>query len=782
MNDRERPDTPRQRELTPTADPPLPHEIVVDAIFQDGVIKLLEPLDLPPDTLLQLHIATTVTVVVTPENERVYASEAAPPLVSQRSVQTPPWLTTLQSGLQRGVSRLAALRHFEWMLFAIGLLIYATTRLVSLKHFPIYFFSDEAIQSELADRLLRNGFRDQTGTFLPPYFLNSFYWNLSLSVYVHLISVIMFGKSMIVTRATSAVVSMLSAVAVALTLKLIFKQRFWWLGPLIVALIPAWFLHSRTAFETVMMVSFYACFLCSYLLYRYKSPDYLYLALICGAATFYSYANGQGLMLFTGLFLLVSDLRYHMSQRHNYRLLLGATALAVLLASPYLRFRSLHPDAMLDQLNRLDSYWVRQIPLSEKLSIFGTTYLQSLSPTYWFLPNDIDLVRHRMKDMGHIPIEFLPFLLLGLGICLRRWRSSAHRALLIALFAAPFSGALAGLAITRTLAMIVPAALLTCLGLEQVYSWARQRVNYKLTALASCVVLSLMSLSLLRSALVDGPTWFTDYGLGGMQYGAEQLFTLIPQKLQQSSDGRVFLTPSWSNGTDVYPDFFLNSEQKKRVKLGDIDSFLFEKLEIRPDDLFVMLPDQYQSVLTSNKIVAQPPDDVLFYPDGQPGFYFVHLNYVDNVDAIFAAEKAERQKPVVEETTVNGEVMTINHSPLDIGQMSDLFDNDSFSLIRGLEANPFVLEFHFANPRSMSTLGLDLGISTFDLKLEATPVSGGAPAVFTQTYASLPPDPKIEIALPGGIQQVQTLRIEIKDTRAAEGATTHIHVRGVQFR
>ena len=34
------------------------------------------------------------------------------------------------------------------------------------------------------------------------------------------------------------------------------------------AALPAWFLHSRTAFETVMMVGFYAVFVLAYLLYR----------------------------------------------------------------------------------------------------------------------------------------------------------------------------------------------------------------------------------------------------------------------------------------------------------------------------------------------------------------------------------------------------------------------------------------------------------------------------------------------------------------------------------
>jgi hypothetical protein len=196
-------------------------------------------------------------------------------------------------------------------LLIFGLVVYGLTRFIGLDRFPIYFFSDEAIQQTLAEQLIRNHFRDSAGILLPTYLLNDDKWSNSLSVYAQVLGVALFGKSVLVARATSVIISMLGALAVTLTLKLIFDNRFWWAGTLVMAALPAWFLHSRTAFETVMMVSFYACFICAYLLYRYRSPRYLAPALIFGAATFYSYTNGQGVMLVSGVLLLCSDLRYH---------------------------------------------------------------------------------------------------------------------------------------------------------------------------------------------------------------------------------------------------------------------------------------------------------------------------------------------------------------------------------------------------------------------------------------------------------------------------------------
>src|SRR5262245_6708722 len=101
------------------------------------------------------------------------------------------------------------------------------------------------------------------------FFLNDKNWNLSFIIYVHALTVLIFGKSVFITRATSVIVGMLGAAAIGLTLKLSFNSRLWWTGVLMMAAIPVWFLHSRTAFETAMMVGFYACFLCCYLLYHF---------------------------------------------------------------------------------------------------------------------------------------------------------------------------------------------------------------------------------------------------------------------------------------------------------------------------------------------------------------------------------------------------------------------------------------------------------------------------------------------------------------------------------
>jgi hypothetical protein len=75
-------------------------------------------------------------------------------------------------------------------------------------------------------------------------------------------------------------------------------------------------------------------------------------------------------------------------------------------------------------------------------------------------------------------------------------------------------------------------------------------------------VLAGYNVFMLRDALVNGPTWFKDYGLGGMQYGADQIFGEIknyftragykdhpdPLLVEWDRCGGAFLPPGYDQG------------------------------------------------------------------------------------------------------------------------------------------------------------------------------------------------------------------------------------------
>ena len=660
-------------------------------------------------------------------------------------------------------------RSLEVTLFGLAIAVYLLTHLVGLTRFPIYFFSDEAIQTVAAANLVRDNLRDEEGTFLPTYFKNGPYYNLSISVYSQVLPYLIFGKSVYTTRATSVLISLLAAISISLMLSTIFKVPYWWAGVLLISIAPAWFLHSRTAFETVLFVSFYAMFIYAYLLYRYRSPHYLYYSILLGALAFFTYSPGQVVIALTGILLLVSDARYHWQNR---MLLIRAFALGIVLALPYLRFRISHPAAPFEHLRILDTYWLQPIPFNEKLAKFGSEYLFGLSPGYWFLPNERDLPRHLMKGYGHILFVFLPFAVLGLILTFRKFRSSMYRTLLICLLVIPVGGAIIEIGITRVLAFIIPAVILIALGINQIMTWLEsKRLPRRGLATSLFVVLTLTNLFILRDVLLNAATWYQDYGLGGMQYGAQQLFPRVTNYLKDSPETEIILSPTWANGTDVVARFFLGDPLP--IQIGSVDGHISHLKPLDQDTLFVMTPDEYRLAQESGKFEDVQVEEIFHYPNGAPGFYFVRMGYVDQIEKIMEEERQERLVLRSAKIVIDGEPVEVNHSLLDMGEVMHIFDGDPYTLGRTFEANPAVIELLYPTSKTIRGVSVIIGSTEAEIRavLQADPNS--EPVEFVKTFQGSVEQPEAVFTFPEPIR-AQKLRLEIRDLHQSEPANVHI--------
>ena len=613
------------------------------------------------------------------------------------------------------------------LLFLLSLVVYLFTRLIRLPDFPIYFFTDEAVQTQQAADLVQNGCRDAGGVLLPTYFENGGQYNLSLSVYAQVLPTLVFGKSIWVTRGVSALLTLAAAVSLGLILKNCLKTRWWWLGPLLLAATPAWFLHSRTAFETVIMASLYAAFLYCYLRYRQKKPRMLYPALIFGALAFYSYSPGQVIIVVTGLMLLVADARYHW--QHRKTALLGLLLLIVL-ALPYLRFSQLQSVELQHHLTVLGSYWVKPAPIWEKILAYLVRYAKGFNPFYWFAPNpplisrifpeiDLpnwlygnlnDLARHTMKGWGHLLPLTLPFWLIGLVRTVRRFRDPAHRTLLLASLAAPSGAAVVDWGITRGLAFIIPAILLIALGLEVSVNWLMQHWQWlKPTHLSAALFLLLSGVSgwMLADALKNGPTWYEDYGLAGMQYGAQQVFRRAAQIAQTDPETKVLVSSTWANGTDVLMRFFV--DDMPNVRMGNINAFGQQYQPLDRSLLFVMTEEDLDYIEDSGKFTNVTVEETLPYPDGRPGFYFVRLDYVPDIEEILVSEQAQRQALRTEFLNIKNQDVQVQFPMLDMNEISHAFDGDPTTVIRTLEANPLRLILTFPKAIEIHQVNLLIG-------------------------------------------------------------------------
>ncbi len=644
-----------------------------------------------------------------------------------------------------------------------------------MTRFPVFFFCDEATQANVAERLFHHGFRDEDGVLLPPYFLNDQRWAMSLNIYLLVAPVVAFGKSVLAVRGTFVAVSLCGAAALGLALRAA-GIGVWWAAPLLLAVLPVEFLHSRMALETTP--AFYAGFLWAYLLYRVRSPRYLFLALVLGAATFYSYTAGQGIMLVTGVLLLAVDLPYHLRQKA--RLVIAAALLLALLAFPFLREQRRHPGTTKDQLLVLHSYWILPSPLSRKVEIFGRQYLEGFDPRYWFEPNGAELIRHRIDLMAYVPLAFAPLMAVGALACLARWRKSpGHRVILLSPLGIPFAQAVASRQILRVLPMVVPVVLLAAAGLEEIFRAARRLRLERGLAAVLALVLTCFAVRLPILSLARGGLWFRDYGLYGLQYGAPQIFDGIRQELAHSPQTRIHLASSWANNPNEFLDFFLTPRERPRAQMGDIDPYLTYWRPLSDDDLFVMTSAEYERAKRDPKVAVSKPERTILYPDGQPGFYFARMRYTPQAAGLFAAERDARRQLQQETASAGGQPVIVLHSKTDMGSAADLFDGRFETVFRGFEANPFVMEFLFPSARAISRIDLSLSRMNCEISIEITPAQGGAPVVLRRTLREPPGDSTQEFPLPA-LVRTSRIRITVRETDLEEPA--HIEIRDVAFR
>jgi hypothetical protein len=527
------------------------------------------------------------------------------------------------------------------------------------------------------------------------------------------------------------------------------------------------------------MATFYACFLLGYLLYRTRSPRYLFAAAVFGAATFYSYSNGQMVMVAAVFLLAVTDVPFH---RKNWKVVLQALALAAILAIPAIRFQASAPEALGGQLRVIGSYWFTSQPVHQKALQFVRTYTRGLSPAYWFGETG-EQVRHRMKGYGRINRWLLPVFLVGVGVAgWRAFRGSApHRILLLAALATPAGAALADVGITRVFAFLIPATVLIGVGLEALYSWTVRRLPEATVAVALSAGLTVPAVAMVRDSLANGPVWFDDYTLYGLQYGARQVFgEMVPDLLHEFPESTIGVSPNWANGTDLFIRFFIPKPQQSNVQMKWIGDFLAKRQEIPPGLILVMTADEYARACASGKFKEVKVERQIPYPDGRPGFYAVRLVYADDVDRLIAEERALRSRPVTEEVVVRGDTVALTHSPFDSGSAKDLFDGDTATLARGLEANPLVLDFVFRTPRPVRDIIVTVATMDFSLEAALWEEGGTDPRTFSRTFRGLPLDPTVEMPFDGSHPRVSRLRLSIRMFEAGEDV--HIHVREISFR
>ncbi len=655
-------------------------------------------------------------------------------------------------------------------LFGAAMAVYLLTRLIAITQYPVYFFCDEAINTVLAADLVRDGFQSYDNELLPTFFKNGPLYCLNTSVYVQVVPYLLFGKSLLVTRAVPAILTLLAALWLGFMLRDHFKIQLWQLAPLVLAVIPTWFLHSRTAFEYSLMVTFYTGFLYYYLNYRAGKLRDLYLALILGALAFYSYSSGEIVIVVTGLALLLIDFRYH--QRNRVTTLRGF-GLLTLLVLPLVRFWLAHPQEYATRLVRYSSYLASDTPVLEKISRYLTEYLSGLNPIYWFFTNPNGEPFHQMAGHAHIAMLLLPFYLWGIWLAAHRLQRAEMRVALVALLAAPCGAALVAINPNRALAVVIPVVLLAMLGMAAAIDLLSKRAHLpqKLLTWVLALALTVGSFGLLADALTREPLRSNTYGLKGLQFGAKEIFGAAATYREDHPDLQVLITPNWAFQAEVLRQFFVSTDNN--IRLYGMNQLVESIAPEVGQSVFVLLQEEYDAVVDSGHFDPPQVEQVIQYPDGSPGFYFVRLRYRSDIQAVLQTEQEARARLVDNSAVINGETVIVRHQELE-GEVGNLFDGDPDSLIKTRSVNPLVIELVYDTPRPLTGIVAWIGSEKVNLKVSGWEEESKPAREVQQTIEEdgrMYRDIKVDF---GGSWTVRKLRFELYDVDSVENSIVHL--------
>jgi hypothetical protein len=728
----------------------------------------------PPGTRLELILEVKegeeLEVIVEVQQARRREPPSAEPGASWRhSLRNAGRNARLWLAIQRTGLRLEAAATPK-ILFIFGLALFVVSRFYRLADFPIAFNSDEIVAVMRAVDLVRDGFVGYEGQFLPTFFVNDFKYSLGATVYLQVVPYLLFGKSIWAVRGISVLISLLGMIWLGLMLREIYRLSYWWLGVLVLTATPAWFLLTRTAFETAQMTAFFAGFLYYYLLYRLKDRRYLYPSLVLGALAFYSYLPGQVMVVLTGAAFLAFDWRYHWQDR---RTLLRGAGLLVLLALPLIRFELAQPGRYAGAMERYSSYLAADRTLGAKLSTYLGNYLRGLSPRYLFWPHTQDELPFLMKGYGHMGWWNLPFTVAG-GIYLlrqRRWREVEARAVFVPLLVAPLAGALLATKIARELMIVLPLVVMTTIGFVLALEWLERRsISRTFLSLASATLFAGITLFMMFDAIRHGPTWFRDYGLGGLQYGANQVFPEALEFSKENPTTRIYLTGGWCWSADAVSQFYL--PKQSMISLATPDQ-LPEVIAGGEDAVFIVIPEEYNRLVEIGDYRTIDVEHVVPYPDGTPGFRFVRLAFTDDKLEAIRRGYDEVKEPVAAPLSLDGEEITLLHTPLGGGGIENLFDGDPDTFVRSDGENPFRLDIAFQQAHRLAGLVLRLGSEKNVVSVTAFPEDGTEPVI--QAVEAGPVEEYKEVVLNFDEPiRVERLLIEILDEYAPPDAFVHV--------
>ncbi len=654
-------------------------------------------------------------------------------------------------------------------LASLALALYLLTRLAGLGSFPPAFTSGEAVSAALGAGLLHDRLVGGPGLILPAWLEHADGFH-GTAVYLQMLFHLLFGRSIFVVRLVNVLAGFLCAWALHRILREGWQLPSAWSAPLVLSLSAAWFLLSRSGFDMALLASLYALSILYYLRYRGGSPPAIYPAVLCWALVLYTSSAGAILALGTLAALAVLDARWHWRQRAASA---RAGLLLLLFLVPALRQALVPGQPGFGQVLLHGSFLLQGAPFSLLLSGLARNIAGVLNPLYWVLPGRADTPLLQAPVHAGFASLLFPFTLWGLWETLRTLRLPASRLLLVLLLLCSLPAAFWGARLPHSILLILPLVLLTSLGLGRlllVLGRARPRPAARpelLLFLALCLAAGLTAYDL----LLNSPARVRDYGRGGIQYGAAQVYQLIGRHRTYHPDDEICLSNTWAEDPDVLARFFARNWKNFALCSPDpLASGYDPEFETR---LYVWTSGDLEALKTSGHFIRLDTLAGIPCPDGRPCFSLVRMAYRQDIEQVLIDERAARNQPQTATITLDGETLSASHSPLDMGTLQNIFDGDEATFIRTLEANPLVIELWFPHPRTLRAVSLLVGSEP--VAVSASIIRAGVPPAFFRLDLPAASTDYRTIDLPfGSPLSADRLHLELLDTQAAP--SSHVHL------
>ncbi|HTX79152.1 MAG TPA: hypothetical protein VMC62_05765, partial [Longilinea sp.] len=550
-----------------------------------------------------------------------------------------------------------------------------------------------------------------------------------------------------------------------------FKMPYAWVGAFLLVATPSWFMYSRMALETPVFTALYAGFIYYYLLYRLQNPRYLYPALVIGALAFYAYFPGQVVIVVTGVLLLLIDAPYHW--QHRKTTLIGL-ALLLILVVPLVRFWNTQPAQYVNRLSIYSSFLASNQSILGKIGTYLLNWLYGLSPLFWLNPAPQFSVWWVMKGYSPIAWYLAPFWVWGLVVAIRNWRKPEMRVMLAAYLAGPTGAALVSIVITRVLVTIIPLMMIITLGFSDVMERLQKRftaVSEKWMAPLLVGLLVISTIGMTADALIHAPTWYTDFGINGLQWGAREVFSTALDLNKAYPDQIIRISGGWDWQPDILERFFVPDELP--IQLGNADAFMAGYKPEISNTIFILIPQDYQNAAASDKFSSVDVIKTIPAPDGTTAFYVVRLTYIPNAQAEFEAEREEQIQLVSDIVSVNDQQLTIWHTRLDADLIANLFDGNPNTYAHTVGINPLVLDWALPSPQTVSGIQVRMGSEHAVLTLTVTDVDGSQVTKEVEaTDTGVNKD--VTITLDAPVTSASHIHFELNDVDATPDSDVHL--------